>query len=245
MRLTFLGTRGNIRMANRSHRRHAAMLAEAGGVRLLLDAGADWRGELDALAPDAILVTHAHGDHAGGLRDGAPCPVYATEETQARIPRAPIDRIILESSVPRSLGSITFVALAVEHSLLAPAVGYRLDAEGASLFYVPDVLALIDAGAALHGIDLYIGDGATYGRPIVRRKDGRAFGHETIETQLDWCASEGVRRAVFTHCGSRIVRARQQEIAEKVSRFGTDRGITATVAVDDQVIELPEGARVG
>ena len=41
-------------------------------------------------------------------------------------------------------------------------------------------------------------------RPVVRR-DGALIGHAPIRTQLEWCAREGVRRGVFTHCGSGIV----------------------------------------
>jgi glyoxylase-like metal-dependent hydrolase (beta-lactamase superfamily II) len=37
----------------------------------MIDCGADWLGEVDRVAPDVIVLTHAHPDHAGGLRKGA------------------------------------------------------------------------------------------------------------------------------------------------------------------------------
>lgn len=51
----------------------------------MLDCGADWLGRVARLRPSAIVLTHAHPDHAAGLADGAPCPVYATAETWDRI----------------------------------------------------------------------------------------------------------------------------------------------------------------
>ena len=64
----------------------------------MLDCGADWLGRVARLRPSAIVLTHAHPDHAGGLADGAPCPVYATAETWGRIGRYPIaERRIIEA----------------------------------------------------------------------------------------------------------------------------------------------------
>lgn len=226
-------------MASTLHRRHTALLVEAEDLRVLIDAGVDWRGELEGLRPDAILVTHAHPDHAGALVDGAPCPVYATQATHDLLARYPLDRRVLAPRLREHLGPLTFSAHQAVHSLLAPATGYRLEHGRDHVFYIPDVLELVDARGALSDVALYVGDGATFGRPIVRRtKDGEAFGHATIETQLDWCAQQSVPEAVFTHCGSRVVRARPDEIAEKVARWGEERGVRAAIAVDGEVREV-------
>ena len=47
----------------------------------MVDCGEDWLGNLDGLHLHAIVITHAHPDHAFGLKEGAPCPVYATQIT--------------------------------------------------------------------------------------------------------------------------------------------------------------------
>ena len=78
--LTFLGTRGEIKVHSRRHHRHSALLIEHGDARIMIDCGADWLGRLHGIAPTAIVLTHAHVDHAGGLAQGAPCLVYATGE---------------------------------------------------------------------------------------------------------------------------------------------------------------------
>ena len=38
---------------------------------------------------------------------------------------------------------------------------------------------------ALGAVDLYVGDGASLTRSIVRRRDGRRIGHASIATRLD------------------------------------------------------------
>lgn len=133
--LTFLGTRGEISIRSRRHRRHSALLLRSGNTRIMIDCGADWRGRLRALAPTAIVLTHAHADHAAGLTEGAPCPVYASEETFNLIRRYPIrDRRPILPRVPVPIGAARFEAFPVRHSVRAPAVGYRITAGRLRLF---------------------------------------------------------------------------------------------------------------
>jgi predicted protein tyrosine phosphatase len=122
----------------------------------------------------------------------------------------------------------------VDHSLRAPAVGYRVTAGRAALFYVPDLAALRDPAAALHGVDLYIGDGATVTRSMVRRRGRDLIGHATVGAQLAWCRELGVGRAIFTHCGSEIVRSDALAIAAVIAALGQEQGIEASGACDGQ-----------
>ncbi len=86
--LRFLGASGTVTGSK--------YLVEAGGKRLLIDAGMfqgerrwreeNWRDpQLDLEHIDAVLITHAHIDHTGILpryvAQGLTCPVYATSAT--------------------------------------------------------------------------------------------------------------------------------------------------------------------
>ncbi|MGC2204168.1 MAG: MBL fold metallo-hydrolase [Stellaceae bacterium] len=239
MDLTFLGTRGDINKKARRHRRHSALLVKEADARVLVDCGADWLGRIEALRPTAIVVTHAHPDHVWGLANGAPCPVYATAETWRLLAAYPTsERRIIPDREPIEVDGIAFEAFSVEHSILAPTVGYRIAANRRSAFYAPDVVAIRDLVAALPGIDLYIGDGASVTRPIIRRRNGVRMGHTPIRAQLDWCRAQAVKHAIFTHCGSQIVGGDERVLGALVRRLGHERGIEARIAYDGLELTL-------
>lgn len=239
MKLLFLGTRGEIDARTQRHGMHASLEVSYYGKRVMIDCGVDWRDEVVDLDPDAIVLTHAHPDHAWGLKDGAPCPVYATEVTWESIGSYPIeDRVVVEPRRPLDIEGITFEAFGVEHSIRAPAVGYRMTAGPSSIFYVPDVAYIPERAEALAGIDVYVGDGATIKRSMVRRKGDQIFGHAPISTQLTWCRKEGVGRAIFTHCGSQIVEGDEEEVVGRVTALAKERGVEVAIAYDGMEVVI-------
>ena len=238
MRLTFHGTRGEIEASTRLHARHTATEVAYLGTRVLIDAGRDWLGRVPALRPHAIVVTHAHSDHVDGLRDGAPCEVWATADTSDALQRWPLDLCTVEPRRPFRIGRVSFEAFPVEHSVRAPAVGYRVTAGRVTVFYVPDVVDIPGREDALHGCRLYVGDGATLLRPILRRQEGRLVGHAPVQTQLAWCEASGVPRVIVTHCGSGIVKARPSQVAAKLRSMAAPHGIRADIAYDGMRVVL-------
>ena len=239
MELTFLGTCGEIDQRTRHHRRHGALLVRQAEVRILIDGGANWLGRIAALRPTAVVLTHAHPDHAWGLAQGAPCPVYATAMSWRSLAGYPIeDRRLMPEREPIAFGNVSFEAFPVDHSTRAPAVGYRLSSRQSKVFYAPDVVAIRERAAALRRVDLYVGDGAAITRSLVRHRDGILIGHTPIRTQLGWCCAEGVPRALFTHCGSEIVGGDERVLGALVRRLGRERGVDARIACDGLRISL-------
>ena len=116
----------------------------------MIDCGLDWLGKFERLHPSAIVLTHAHPDHAWGLKRGAPCPVYAPQKTWQELQHYPIkDRHVIDERTRTKICGITFEAFPVEHSILSPAVGYRVSAGRVCIFYVPDLMFIHDRAAAL------------------------------------------------------------------------------------------------
>jgi len=239
MRITFLGTRGYIEAKSRRHRRHTAAMVERSGARIMIDCGQDWADRVHDLAPDVIILTHAHPDHAAGLERGAPGPVYATDGTWSGLDDYPIqDRRPIEPRSAVEIRGVSFEAFPVEHSIRCPAVGYRIEADGAACFYVPDVVYIHDREDALKNASLYVGDGATLEQSLVRKQGDRLIGHTPVRTQLTWCEKEGVPRAIITHCGSDVVEGDERSIGPMIRRWGLERGVEASIAHDGLTIHL-------
>ncbi len=239
MKLTFLGTRGEIDISTKQHRMHSSLMVTYQGTEVMVDCGADWLDKIEDLNPEAIVITHAHPDHAGGLREGAPCPVYAPEAARHLVESYGVrERHVIEHRKEVSIGGIAFEAFPVEHSTRAPAVGYRISAGRVTIFYSPDVVYIHDRKQALSGARLYVGDGATLTRAMVRKRNDALIGHSPIRTQLTWCQKEGVPRAIFTHCGSEIVGGDEQKIGSKVREMAEERGVQARIATDGMEVVM-------
>jgi phosphoribosyl 1,2-cyclic phosphodiesterase len=239
MKLVFLGTRGEIEARTRRHRMHSSLLVSYRSTSVMIDCGLDWLGKFERLRPGAIVLTHAHPDHAWGLKNGAPCPVYAPQETWQTLQTCSIkERYLLKERTPTKISDITFEAFPVEHSILAPAVGYKVSAGCARIFYAPDLIFIHNRAAALNGVQIYIGDGATLTRSFVRKRGKRLIGHAPVRMQLTWCRKEGVPRAIITHCGSEIVAGDERRLTATLRAMAAEPGLEARIAYDGMELIL-------
>lgn len=233
MKLTFLGTRGYIEPRTERHGMHSSMAISYYDTRVVIDCGEDWLGKVSSWQADAIVVTHAHPDHAGGLEEGAPCPVYATAQSWQTMEGFEIgEPQVVEPRQAFEIGGIQLEPFGVEHSTRAPAVGYRVTAGEVAIFYVPDVVWISEREEALLGCKVYVGDGATLTRSMVRKSDDALIGHTPVRTQLTWCQKMGVPRAIITHCGSEIVAGDRDEIEATLREMAEERGVQAQIAHD-------------
>ncbi len=236
MKLLFLGTRGGITARSELHYMHSSLMITYRGTSILIDWGKDW---LDMNPPPvaALFLTHGHPDHVGGLRKGFPAPVYASQETAKIVKRYPLKLTVVTPRQLVSVGSLTIEPFAVYHSVRAPALGYRVSSGKKTLFYVSDLIAIIDEKRALKDINLYIGDGAIITRTLlVRKKDGIPVGHVPIKEQLAWCRKNKVPCAIITHCGSEITKGDPAVVKRKIKAVA--KGLSVMVAYDGLALNI-------
>ena len=194
MELTFLGTGTSTGVPQlrcgcevcrstdpRDRRLRTSALVETGGKRILIDCGPDFREQMlrhgvrsvdDRL--DALLLTHQHYDHVGGIDDLRPyCygiepgfPIYCqgdvVRDLRARLPycfsehpypEVPrIDLHEIKAGIPFQAAGVEVLPVGVNHYLL-DILGFRIGALG----YVTDAKKIPDATVeALKGVDTLV-----------------------------------------------------------------------------------------
>ena len=103
-----------------------------------------------------------------GIPAGKTFADLSPEENLPPAEKLPIVESIGEANRPSHIGSTVFEAVPVEHSLRAPAVGFRLRQDGGNgTFYVSAAASITNSTQVLFHTSIYIGDGATILRPIL------------------------------------------------------------------------------
>jgi len=223
MRLTFLGTGTStgvpqLRCAcptctsadTRDKRLRASAIIETQGRRLLIDCGPDFRQQmLRCGSPDldALLITHIHYDHVGGIDDLRPwcrrghqfdihCTADVEKDLRARLPYCfaehpypgvPSFRVTrIDPSMPFVAAGIHVTPLPVMHYML-PIIGFRIG----PLAYITDAKTVPDSTLKLlHGVDTLV---------INALRPAEHISHMNIEQALTIITSVGARRTWLTH----------------------------------------------
>ena len=213
MRLRLLGTgaSGGTAGRGRSRRLESSALVRDGAA-VLLDVTRDFSVQSAAIERlDAVLLTHAHRDAAGGIGAlrrwwrgrgvAAPIPVYSHPRTLAAIESryARLDHCRLlpaEPGRPFRVGDFEISALEVPHAAdpRFPTFAWPLGSDATSVVYASDVARLtLELERFSRGATVLVLDGAMWGRPL--------FTHLRADQALPIVCGWPVQRILLTQIG--------------------------------------------
>jgi phosphoribosyl 1,2-cyclic phosphate phosphodiesterase len=227
----------------RHSRTRCSVLVEAADRAILVDTSLDFRAQMLAQRVrqvDAVLFTHSHADHIGGLPDirsycrpGQALPIYGAQETITALTRR-FDYIFnppeikgggipeLATQVVRAGESFSLFGLEVtparvEHGSTRECLGYRIG----PIAYVPDVKVMPDeAKAIFSGVDVLVLN-------ALRRAPEHPT-HLTLEASVALAQELHPKVCYFTHLSHDIHYVHDQPSLPSNMDFAYD-GLTVTI----------------
>lgn len=209
----------------RDNRLRSSVLVEYCGKKFLVDAGPDFRQQmLRAGSPhlDAILLTHAHVDHTGGLDDVRAMnylekrsfPIYCEETVydslrrqfyyafdEYHYPGAPEYDVHIITSLPFEVDGVSVVPIRAMHYKL-PILGFRFG----DFAYVTDANFIPeDEFDKLKGVKYFV---------INTVKRGKHISHYSLSEAIDVCRKVGAERSFLTHLSHLL--PRYEELAAEL-----------------------------
>lgn len=254
MKLTFLGTGTSTGVPQigclcevctsadpREKRLRASVMVEVEpGHNFLIDCGPDFRQQmLRAGAPplSALLITHSHYDHVGGIDDMRPycCPdsfpVYCREDVardlRERVPYCfrkhlypgvpTFDIHIIDPERDFTVDGIAVTPLPVMHARL-PIIGFRIG----NLAYITDCSEMPAATLdKIRGVDTLV---------INALRHEPHMSHMNLQQTLEVISAAAPRQAFLTH------------LSHGMGLIGSNAGLLppgVSIATDDLTVEIP------
>lgn len=201
-------------------RLRTSILIETDDTTICVDAGPDFRYQMlraGVKKLDAILITHQHKDHIGGLDDvrpyifiqKKPMTVYASPETQEEIkreysyafadgnekyPGAPAFNLIDIDDSLIKINELVIEPIKLKHFTLT-SYAFRID----KFAYVTDLSELSEeAFKKLQGIEYLV---------IEALRHEKHYSHISLSEAIDIAQRLNVKRAWFTHIGHSMGKA--------------------------------------
>lgn len=194
----------------RDKRLRSSVLVDYGGKRILVDTGPDFRQQMLRAGVshlDAILLTHHHMDHTGGLDDvralnyleNRPFPIYCEQHVQEslkkqyyyafmqyRYPGAPEYDLHTITSLPFDIDGIPVIPIRAMHYKL-PVLGFRFGdcAYVTDANYIPE-----DEFDKLKGLKIFV---------INTVKRGKHISHYSLSEAVEVAQRVGAERSFLTH----------------------------------------------
>ena len=196
---------------SKDKRLRCSSLIEVHGKNILIDCGPDFRQQMlavDFRKLDAVLITHEHYDHVGGLDDLRPYSVFGDVNVYAekfcadhlmeripycftpkerRYPGVPAIQLNeIEPHVPIHIDDVCVMPIRVMHGKL-PILGFRIG----KLAYITDMKTMPDSEwQYLDGVEYLIVNG-------LRHKEHPS--HQTIDDAVSFSKMLGVKETWIVH----------------------------------------------
>ena len=199
----------------RDKRLRASVLVEHEGQKILEDAGPDFRYQMlraGICSLDAILLTHNHKDHTGGLDDIRAFNYHEKKATQiycekyvedslrqeysyafaeVKYPGAPEWNVHIIDEKPFSINGVEIIPIRGKHFKL-PVLGYRFG----NIAYCTDMNHISEEEySKLQGLDHFIIN-------CVRR--GRHISHYSLEQAIEVAGKVGAEHSWLTHLSHQL-----------------------------------------
>ncbi len=191
-------------------RLRCSIMVETDTTRIIVDCSPDFRQQIlphPFRRIDAILVTHSHYDHVGGLDDVRPycqfgqISVYANatskkamlqmmpycfaENRYPGVPQIALNEI--KAGEPLTIGDISVMPLQVMHGKL-PILGFRFG----QFAYITDMKTIDPSQAALvEGVDTLMVNALRFDKPH--------HSHQLVDDAIAFARQMGARRTLLTH----------------------------------------------
>jgi ribonuclease BN (tRNA processing enzyme) len=231
MRVQFIGSGDAFGSGGRAQ---TCMLLETPAARVLLDCGTSAleglkRAGVEPNTVQAVLVSHLHGDHFGGLpfflldaqlhsRRADPLPIAGPAGVQERVRAAQevlfpgssgmtyrfrTDYLEWPERQPVNIAEVRVTAYPVAHASGAPSYALRVEASGKVLAYSGDTEWVDTLPEAAAGADLFVCEAYFFDKPMKY--------HLSYRTVLQRRAALNCRRILLTHMSSDLL-ARLPEV---------------------------------
>ena len=200
---------------SRDKRLRASVIVEYEGLKILVDAGPDFRYQMlreGIVNVDAILLTHNHKDHTGGLDDirafnyleKKPTRIYCEKYVEDSLrmeysyafaenkyPGAPDWNVHIIDDKPFRINDVEIVPIRGRHFKL-PVLGYRFGdiAYCTDMNHIPD-----EEFSKLEGLEHFVIN-------CVRR--GRHISHFSLEGALETASRVGATHTWLTHLSHQL-----------------------------------------
>lgn len=196
-------------------RLRSSALVQAGGLNIVIDAGPDFRTQMlraDVKRLDALLLTHEHKDHIGGIDDvraynyfqRGPVDIYATERVAAYVrkdydyafsanpyPGAPKINLHTIGGEPFDVKGIAVVPVNGLHYKL-PVTGFRIG----NIAYLTDFNRIDhDEIMKIRGVEVLVVNALRYEKHL---------SHFTVSEAVMLSRFVGAKRTYLTHLSHQI-----------------------------------------